>query len=254
MIGSLRSEWLKLRSVRSNLFLMAAIVVVGVGLGTLISAVVPATNGRRGDPSPLAEPFDRLAIALVGLNLCLLLFGVLGVQIIGQEYRFNTIRATFAATPRRLRVVVAKLVVLMATTGVVAAVTLGLALGINGAILSGRGYGLDLSIDGAGRYLLGTWLLAFGYALVGFAVGMILRQPIGGIILVLAWPIVVENLIVGFLKTSAGSWMPYNAGSQLLVRTPDADLLGPWAGFAYFIAFGAVLAVIGAVLVNRRDA
>jgi ABC-2 type transport system permease protein len=254
MIGALRAEWLKLRSVRSNVLLMVAIVVVGVGLGTLLSAVVPATDGRRGDPSPLRDPFDRLGIALVGLNLCLLLFGVLGVQIIGQEYRFSTIRATFAATPRRLRVVVAKLVVLMATTGVVAAVTLALALGINGAILSGRGFGLDLSTDGAGRYVLGTFLLAFGYALVGFAVGMILRQPIGGIILVLAWPIVVENLIVGFLRTSAGSWMPYSAGSQLLARTPDADLLGPWAGFGYFIAFGAVLALIGAALVNRRDA
>lgn len=254
MIGSLRSEWLKLRSVRSNLFLMVAIVVVGVGLGTLLSAVVPATDGRRGEQSPMRDPFDRLGLALVGLNLCLLLFGVLGVQIIGQEYRFNTIRATFAATPQRLRVVAAKLVVLMATTSVVAAVTLGLALGVNGAILSSRGLGLDLSIDGTGRYLLGSLLLSFGYALVGFAVGMILRQPIGGIILVLAWPIVVENLIVGFLKTSAGRWMPYSAGGQLLARTPDADLLGPWAGFAYFVAFGAALAVIGAVLVNRRDA
>ena len=254
MIGSLRSEWLKLRSVRSNVFLLAAIVFVGVGLGALLSAVVPETDRRGNGGSPLNDPFNRLGIALVGLNLCLLLFGVIGVQIIGQEYRFSTIRATFAATPRRLRVIVAKMIVLVGTTAVVAAVTIGASLGIGGAILSGRGYPLDLSIPGAGRFIVGVWLLAFLYAVAGFAVGMILRQPIGGIILVLAWPIVIESLMVGFLKTSVGRWMPYTAGGQLLAERPDPDLFGPWTGYLYFLAFGLLLSAIGAVLVNRRDA
>lgn len=254
MIGAIRSEWLKLRTVRSNVFLLAAIVIVGVGLGTLLSAVIPTDGGRRGELSPIVDPYERVGIALAGLNLCLLLFGVLGVQIIGQEYRFNTIRATFAAMPRRGRVVAAKLLVLLGVTAAVAAITLALSVLLNGAILSSRGYGLDLSVPGVGRFVFGTWLLAFGYALVGVAVGMILRQPVGGIILVLAWPIVVESLLVGFLKSSVGPWMPFTAGSQLLAQRPDPDLFGPWAGYLYFLAFAVVLAAVGAVLVDRRDA
>ena len=44
-----------------------------------------------------------LGIALAGLNLAMLLAGVFGVHLVGQEYRFSTVRATFAATPKRLR-------------------------------------------------------------------------------------------------------------------------------------------------------
>ena len=38
MIGVFRSEWLKLRSVRSNLFMLASIFVLGVGLGALLTS------------------------------------------------------------------------------------------------------------------------------------------------------------------------------------------------------------------------
>ena len=102
--------------------------------------------------------------------------------------------------------------------------------------------------------LLGTFLLIIVYAVAGYGVGMIVRQPIGGIILVLAFPLIIESIVVGFLKSSAGKWMPYNAGSQLLERRPEPELFGPWAGFAYLVGFALVLCVIGGILTSRRDA
>ena len=254
MIGVFRSEWLKLRSVRSNLFMLASIFVLGVGLGALLTGVVPSTARRNGEPSPLQNPFDRLGIALAGLNLAMLLAGVFGVHLVGQEYRFSTIRATFAAVPKRLAVMGSKLSVLVVTIAVVGGLTLGAAYFVGGAILSGRGFPIDTSVEGFGRTLLGTFLLILVYAVAGYGVGMIVRQPIGGIILVLAFPLIIESIVVGFLKSSAGKWMPYNAGSQLLARRPDPDLFGPWAGYFYFVGFALLLCVIGAILTNRRDA
>src|SRR5579862_8167155 len=104
-MGVVRSELLKLRSVRSNLVMLGSILVLGIGFGALASGLIPDRERRTGRPSPIHNPFDRVGIALAGLNLAMLLAGVLGVHLIGQEYRFSTIRATFAAVPRRLSVV-----------------------------------------------------------------------------------------------------------------------------------------------------
>jgi hypothetical protein len=252
-MGVIRAEWLKLRSVRSNLVLLGTSVLLGAGLGALFTAVVPEHN-RRGGRSPLYRPFDRFEIALAGLFFAKLLLGVFGVHLVGQEYRFSTIRATFSAVPRRLRVMGSKLTVLILTAAVVSAVTIGLAYVIGGAILSSRGFPIDTSVEGFSRVLIGEFLLALVYAMAGYGVGMIVRQPIGGIIIVLAFPLVIEQLFVGLLKTSVGKWMPYNAGAQLLEQHPDKDVFGAWPGFFYFLAFAAVLCVIGAALANRRDA
>lgn len=254
MIGLIRAEWLKLRSVRSNVVLMVAIAVLAVGLGALLCAVVPLDDTAGAENDLGVYPLLRLQIATAGFGLGLALLGVLGVQVIGQEYRFNTIRATFAAVPRRGRALVAKVVVLVVATLTIAASLIALSLLVGGAILSSRGVGLDLSVEGAWRVLVGTWLLAPGYALAGFGIGMILRQPIGSIVAVLAWPMVIEPIVVAFLRSSVGRWMPYNAGSQVVERVGDPDLLSPWGGFAYFCAVAVLLCLVGGVMVSRRDA
>ncbi len=254
MIGLIRAEWLKLRSVRSNVILMISIAVLAVGLGALLAAVVPLDDpGPNGLPLSL-DPLIRVQLVTAGFGLGLALLGVLGVQVIGQEYRFNTIRATFAATPRRGRVLAAKAVLLVVATLLIAAILVSLSVAIGGAILAGRGVGLDMSAPGTWRLLIGTWLLAPGYALAGFGVGMILRQPIGSIVAVLAWPMVIEQIVVGFLTDSVGRWMPYHAGGQVVEEHAREHMFGPWAGFAYFLGFALVLCLIGAVLVQRRDA
>ncbi len=275
-MGLLRAEWLKLRSVRSNLVMLGVIVILGVGFGALLTGVVQARAGRGGDISPLLDPYRRVSDLLFsGVGLASVLSGVFAVHLVGQEYRFSTIRATFVAVPHRLRVMASKFGALMGTLVVVLAVTEVGAYLVGGAILSSRGYPIVANkvqsyqveigprvveihrmITSAQlhRLLIGVFLVGLVFAIAGFGVGMIVRQPIGGIILVLAWPVVVENIVVGFLKSSAGKWMPYNAGSQLLEQTKQQYMFGPWAGFFYFLGFAVLLCVIGAVLTNRRDA
>ena len=105
MIALIRAEWIKVRSVRSYLWLVVSALVLSYGLAVLVTATVPLEGEVR------ANVIDRIDLALVGSQLAWMLLGVIGVLIVGQEYRFNTIRVTFAATPVRHKVIAAKAVV-----------------------------------------------------------------------------------------------------------------------------------------------
>jgi hypothetical protein len=73
-------------------------------------------------------------------------------------------------------------------------------------------------------------------------------------VIALAFPLIVDPLIAHLLTSTAGKWMPYNEGAQILEPLRDHDYFTPWTGFFYFLAFAVLLCVIGTALANRRDA
>jgi ABC-2 type transport system permease protein len=244
----IRSEWIKLRTVRSTVLLFIAVVLLSAG----IAALVAIFDDER--------PSDGIGGVIFGLNLSTLLFGVIGVQIVGQEYRFNTIRATFAAIPRRARVLAAKATVLVVATAVTATLMVLLCLGVSALILSLRDGGLDLGAPGVLRTLVGSVLLCVLYALIGFGVGAILRQPVAGIVVVLVYPLVVENIAAGIvlaasgeddLESSVARFFPFIAGTNLAALDTT---INPWLGGAILASLAAVLVLIGWALVQHRDA
>src|SRR3954467_3448617 len=110
----LRSEWIKLWSLRSTWFTLAAALVGVVGIGYLVSY-----EGRRHYASMgLVErlTFDPTLHSLFGVYLAQLAIGVLGVLVITGEYATGMIRATLAAVPTRLPVLWAKLAVFGSVT------------------------------------------------------------------------------------------------------------------------------------------
>jgi ABC-2 type transport system permease protein len=248
MVDVIRSEWIKLRTVRSTVVLFIVIVLLSGG----ISALVAIFDDER--------PSDGIGGVLAGLNISTILFGVIGVQIIGQEYRFNTIRATFSAVPRRARVLTAKAIVLVVATAVAAALMVVLCLAVSALILAARDGGLDLGAPGVTRTLFGSVLLCVLYALVGFGVGAILRQPIAGIVVVLVYPLVVENIIAGIVLAATGAddldesivrYLPFIAGFNLATIDPTID---PWLGGAILGGLALLLVVFGWAIVQHRDA
>jgi hypothetical protein len=107
----IRSEWIKLRSVRSS-WLMPGATVLGIaGVGLLVAY---ATKAHWSASS--ATDFNPVNQTLIGVNLAELAIGVLGVLVASGEYATGMIRATFTAVPRRLPVLVAKAGVLAAVT------------------------------------------------------------------------------------------------------------------------------------------
>jgi ABC-2 type transport system permease protein len=244
---AIRSEWIKLRTARSNLVLLLLAAAVPVAFTILITASVPKSD---------LNVNDRFGLLLAGATIGYLLIGVLGVLVIGQEIRHGTIRVSFTAEPRRVRVMVAKAIVVAVTGLVVGTVAVVFSYALGNAILTTRS--LDLTVAGRTqvRALAGSVLLYALYGLVGLGLGAIIRATAGAITLLIVWPVIAESIVNGLLP-KVGKWLPFNAGSQL-TRTDTtvraSDTLSPRAGGILFLLFALVLAVIGSALVSQRDA
>lgn len=239
MIDLIRSEWIKFRSVRSTLIMLAA-----AGVLTVLFAALIANDQRTSQ-----DGYGNLGNVIGGVQVAIFLFGTLGVQVIGQEYRFNTIRPTFTAAPWRMRVLVAKLLVVAVAAAVVTVVMLAISAVIGAAMLSR--FEVD-SVDQ--RVIWATILFAAGWTMYGMALGAIIRQPIAAIVILLIQGLVAEPLLATILEWT-GPWLPFQNGIQMTQRTGDPELFRPiFAGGVYFFVVTFVLWGIGAYLVNRRDA
>jgi ABC-2 type transport system permease protein len=125
--------------------------------------------------------------------------------VVTSEYRFGTIRPTFLFTPRRSRVVVAKLVASMLAGVVFAVAGVGLSFGIGRAILSGRGIPFALDAGDVALLLLGALAAAALWGAIGVGLASILRNQIASVIGLLAWALLVENLLFGLVRRWADS-------------------------------------------------
>lgn len=246
MIAQMRSEWIKFRSVRSTVVLTVLAIVLAAGVAVLVTFL---SDGR-----------VHIDNCLGGVQVASLLILVLGVQIVGQEYRFATIRPTFSATPRRGRVIVAKLLVLVITTANAAVVLIALSVACAFLATKVHGNRLDLTAPGTSRVLIGTIVVLAIHAVIGFGVGCIVRQPIAGIVIVLVWVTVVEGILAGLLP-DAVRWFPIagmaNVNALVLQddRGPDAlRYFGPVVGALYSTAVGLALVAIGWLRIRTSDA
>jgi ABC-2 type transport system permease protein len=249
--AALRSEWRKLAGTRSLVVLVVLALAAAVGLAILVTLVVPTDQLRRDE---LADPVRRSQLLMGGMGIARFLLGSLGVLIIGQEFRSNTIRVTFAAEPRRGRVLAAKAVLVGAVGAVVSAAGVALAAVAGGAILSAKGVGVPLTDATVLRSFVGWGAVSAVYGLGGLALGALLRQPVGGIVALVVWRLLVESILAAVFP-DVGGWLPFTAGDRVAAVVPD-DAAGPpgWWGFAYLCVVLAVVGAVGTALIRRRDA
>lgn len=246
MTAQFKAELLKIRSTRTTIGLVLGLIAL-VLLFSLLSGLLTkapsltSAEDQRGLPSvgSLAGVFSALA----------------GVMLVTSEYRYGTIRPTFLFTPRRSRVLAAKI-----AAGLLAGLVFGIVFGIVGeglgfaigyAALAGRGIDLALSGGQITLLVLGTFAAAALWGAIGVGVGAILRSQVGAIIGLLAWGFVAENLLFAFAP-SAGRFAPVHA-EDALVGLTTRHLLDATAGGLMLIAWTAALALIGGALVARRD-
>lgn len=242
MIPQIRAELLKIRSTRTTL---------GLTLGMIaLILLVTLLTGLLTHPSGLASKEEQRQ--LLSLSSLTGVFSALaGVMLVTSEYRFGTIRPTFLFNPVRSRVLAAK-VVAGALAGIAFGI-LGEAIGwaIGYTVLDGRGIAVVLN---SGDILLLTLGGLAGVALwgaIGAALGAIIHNQVGSIIALLAWGLVVDNLLFG-LAPSVGRFMPDRA-SDALMGLRAHHLLSPGVGAMILIAWAAVLGVVGIALSARQD-
>jgi ABC-2 type transport system permease protein len=251
VINILRSEWIKLRTVRMNLVLFIIAVAFPVTVCVLVTALQKKKDINTVD----------LAGLVTGTSVVTaLLLGVVGAVSISSEFAHGTIRPTFAATPRRGRVLIAKAAVIAVFAAVAEALVVVFCFAVSSAIASSRGASISLGNEPTARAgMIGVVVFAVIVSLLGYGLGMLLRiTPVAVAVLIL-WPLVVENIIVAILSAAGvdnpTNFLPYVSGIRL--GNPEdvqPGEIGRIAGGLFFAAFAAVIAAVGATLTARRDA
>jgi ABC-type transport system involved in multi-copper enzyme maturation permease subunit len=201
------------------------------------------------EPS-LVSAEDQRGLLSVG-SLAGVFSALAGIMLVTSEYRFGTIRPTFLFTPRRSRVVGAKLAAGLLAGILFGVVGEGLGFGIGYASLAGRGIAYALNGGETTLLLLGTLAGVALWGALGVGVGMIVRNQVGAIIGLLAWGFVAENLLFAFVP-SVGRFAPVHAQDALIGLTTD-HLLPAAAGGVVLLAWTIAFALAAIVLAARRD-
>ena len=248
----IRGEWIKFWSIRSTSVTLVAAGAATVLLGMIFSVVADSDEATPGPASLLSDPVD---IALGGIGLTEMIIGVLGVMFVAGEYSTGLIRTAFAAVGKRRRVIAAKATVTAASVLAVAAVA------VTGAIVAGQavyaGDEATVSITEVWDVVLGTTFYLTGIALIGIALGFILRSTAGGIGTLVGAVFIGPNLLTllpASITDAFLRYLPSEAGSAMMSRVSDPDLLSQSAGYAVFGAWVVGLLVVAGVLVSRNDA
>lgn len=248
----IRAEWIKYRSLRANLIGLTAAALVLVGLGMLFSSL----SGDGGGP-PRTTNGDTVSIALGGMHLSQLIVGVLAAVFVTSEYASGLIRTMFSAVAGRLPVLRAKALVVGGTTWIVTTVASFAAFFAGQAVYSGTQATYALGDTSVLRAVLGAGVYGAAVALIGVALGFVLRSTATSVG-VLVGTLMIAPVLVGLLPSSISDGLskvlPSNAGSALMSVTVDDSLLSPAAGFAVLAAWIVGLLAVAAVLVKRRDA
>ena len=255
----LRSEWIKLRSLRSTWFCLLIAAVFVVGLGALVTGL-HAHRASQGQGDIINDPTN---LSLSGVYLAQLAIGVFGVLVITGEYGTGQIRSSLAAVPRRLPVLIAKAVTFAALVWVVATAASFAAFIIGQAFLHKTNYATFSTpyalraVFGAGLYLTVVGLLAVG-------LGFIVRNTAGAIASLVGALLILPllaNALPSPYSDDVTKWLPMPAGTQVFATVgssnsatdASSNALSSWEGFGILGAYAAAALLLGAFLLRRRD-
>ncbi len=255
LAGALRSEFTKIRSVRSTYWTLLALIVVTVGLGALFCWGTASHWSQMG-PGERAT-FDATATSLAGLIMGQLVIVVLGALAITSEHSTGMIRTSLTAMPRRGVVYAAKALVFTAVALVTGLIASFAAFFIGQALLSSQHVNVTLGQPGVLRAVIGGALFLAACGLLAFGIGAALRHTAGaitasiGLLFVL---FILANFLPESWRIHIDKWLPFNAGSQIWTVRPSEHMFSAWTGFGVFCAYAAIALAGGLILFYRRDA
>ncbi len=252
MTQLVRAEWTKLFTTRVWLGLVLGACLLAGAFSALYTGFAgePANGGPVTPPVGTSQ-FERVAFTVPGEAA--VLFLILGIIGMTQEYRHRTATPTFLTTPRRGRVVVAKLVAYA-----LAAVPFALAvMAANVLVVSvyagARGDAPSLGQDNL-EILARAGLILVVFAVIGVGIGALLRNQVGAIVGALVYLFVVEGVIASVPATQfIFKWLPGGAADAVLPTLQPIELLEPWQGGLLLLGYGLLAALLGTVFAVRRD-
>ena len=260
MTDALRAEWTKLRALRSTPWSLFALLVVTVVLSGLITAGSHTEGCVFGDDCN----DDLVAIALGGVYLGQMAAVALGVLVLGSEFSSGMIRTTFAATPRRAHVLLAKAAVVGGLVLVAGLLSSLLAYLLGSSLLTANGYTTANGYHPAAfatelRAVVGTAVYLAAIAVFSLGLTAVLRHTAGAISTVFAvlWvPLIVISMLPMDVGLKIGRFCPMLAGLAIQRSTDavDAIPIAPGVGLLVACAYAAAALGAGLWLLARRDA
>lgn len=251
----IRAETVKFRATRSTYYALLALVVVGVGVSALVGQAMAA---RWPHLSPLNRAsFDPLSSTFRGFEIGQLIIGSLGVLMISSEYSSGLIRTTFAAIPQRRSVLMAKAVVIGVTSLIVGEAAAFAGFLVSQALLEPTGVSLSISSPHALPAVASTGLYLAVIALLGLALGALIRHTPGAVVVLFALVLVLPGVISALptpWDTRIGKWLPDNLAGQLVSLAPNPDYLSRTSSLIVLLAYPVVLLTAAAWRLGRSDA
>ena len=210
-LGVLRSEWLKMRSLRSQQVLFIITVVLILGLAMLLAPVFneqlaqyekdvstsQIVNGQSVNGSEIIDQMKSASysIGVVGASLGGIILSSMATVFIASEYATGAMQTSQLAVPRRSLLYSAKALVVTVVAFVVGTLSGILAFFLGQMILTEK---LRVSFDGEVlriTLLLGLYLVVLAW--MGFGFGALLRNSAGAIVLTVVLLFVVTIVLLG---------------------------------------------------------
>lgn len=259
LLRVIRSELIKLNSLRSTWVMLGTIITIVIAFGGIAAAVAAGVwSGPDGDGGGDLGGGDPLSTVLTGSMFGVLLIGVIGCLAGAREYGSRMITATIAASPRRWQVVVGKATALAAFIIPTALLAAFGAFGVGMGILSANDADTVSLGDGD---VLGSVIGMAGYmtaiALLGLGLGILLRSLASSISVFVAGIMIVPGLAGALLPESWDDvlkFLPEQAAASFTAVGQASDpTLGAGAGITVLTAW--VLVVMGGAIatITRRD-
>src|SRR5580693_976600 len=259
LLRTLRSEFTKLRSVRSTYWIMFVLVVASAAwcvaycLGTVHQWPHMSAQDRSG--------FDATQNSILGLALLgQLVIVVFGALMITSEYSTGMVRTSLTVMPRRGTLYAAKAAVFAAVSLVVAFVASFGTFFLGRVLLGSTHVTMSLSKPGVMRSLIITALFVEPCGLDAFGIGALVRNTAAALILAFGFLVLLSELImrlVVFLHNDLTRWVPGGDAINSMTATIGGQIphtFSAWGELAVFAGYAAIVLLLGAVQFARRDA
>ena len=257
LVRAVRSEWIKLRTLRSTWVTAVITLFMTTGIGTLATVI---------SSKPEYFGSNSWKTAIIGTTLGQVVVAVLGALVITGEYSSGQIRSSLAAVPRRSRLFWAKALVMTVWSFALGAVSILLTWALSTPLIGERA--TSLTNHKFFGYVWGTGLAYAGIGLMALGLGFLLRSTAGSItvvsslLFILNIPLSIASNFWGWagkalyltpFVTISAVTDPFSVQSNWA-----DDAAAPWIGHsaavAVFAAWVLVPLLAGWIAFTRRDA
>lgn len=270
-LGVVRAEFMKLTSTRLwwvLLIILAGYVAFTAGILAGVFGGLGDRLGASGSNAPrLPAAGLHLIIYSVASTIGYVFPVLLGALATTGEFRHQTLTPTFLATPRRWKVLVAKVITLAVFGAVYGVAGLVASVGVGGGILAALGKQADFGAEDTWLLIARVILAMALWAVIGVGLGVLVPSQVAAIVIVLAFTQFVEPILRAVASiwdwtAGIGQFLPGAASDALVgssiftslgVGTTAAKTLDWWQGGLVLFGIAVIAAAIGYLVSWRKD-